>query len=168
MTNLTELILIHNRTSQHVAQQFENCWLARYPRPNRCIHDNGGEFIGWPFQELLQQAGIQDVATTTYNPQANAICERMHQTIGNILRTLTHVNPPANEQQARQIVENALATAMHATRCGVSRSLGISSGAFVFHRDMFLDLPVVADLLLIQERRQILIDENLRRQNLKR
>ena len=31
VTNLTELILIHNRTSQHVAQQFENCWLARYP-----------------------------------------------------------------------------------------------------------------------------------------
>ena len=31
-----------------------------------------------------------------------------------------------------------------------------------------MDLPVVADLLSIQDKRQALIDENLRRQNLKR
>ena len=54
VTNLTKIVLLTNRSSQHVANQFENCWLARYPRPNRCIHDNGGEFIGWQFQELLQ------------------------------------------------------------------------------------------------------------------
>ena len=168
VTNLTEIIILNNRTSHHVAQQFENCWLSRYPRPNRCVHDNGGEFTGQAFQELLQRAGIQDVSTTSYNPQANAICERMHQTIGNVLRTLVHVNPPRNNLQARQIVENALATATHATRCGVNRSLGISSGALVFQRDMFLDLPIVADLLLIQRKRQVLIDENLRRQNQKR
>ena len=92
----------------------------------------------------------------------------MHQTIGNVLRTLVHVNPPTNPRQARQLVENALATAMHATRCGVSRSLGIAPGALVFQRDMFLDLPILGDLLTIQRKRQILIDENLRRQNTKR
>jgi transposase InsO family protein len=168
VTNLVELILIDNRTANHVAQQFENCWLSRYPRPNRCIHDNGGEFIGMKFQELLQQAGIIDVPTTSYNPQANAICERMHQTVGNVLRTLVHLNPPENGNQARQLVENALATAMHATRCGVHRSLGIAPGALVYQRDMFLDLPIIADLLTIRNKRQVLIDENLRRQNVKR
>ena len=168
VTNLTELILIDNRSSQHVAAQFQNCWLSRYPQPVRCIHDNGGEFVGWPFQELLQQAGIQDVATSAYNPQSNAICERMHQTVGNVLRTLVHVHPPTNAAQARQLVENALATAMHATRCAVNRSLGISPGALVFQRDMFLNLPIIADIISIRNRRQILIDENLRRQNIKR
>ena len=168
VTNLTEIVLLNNRSSSHVAEQFQNCWLARYPRPNRCIHDNGGEFMGWQFQELLQQAGIYDVPTTTYNPQANSICERMHQTIGNVLRTLIHLNPPTNPQQARQIVENALSTTIHAMRCSVSRSLGISPGALVFQRDMFLDLPIIGDLMLIQQKRQILIDENLRRQNQRR
>ena len=29
--NLVELIRINNKTAEHVAQQFENCWLFRYP-----------------------------------------------------------------------------------------------------------------------------------------
>ena len=33
---------------------------------------------------------------------------------------------------------------------------------------MLIDVPVIADLAVIQERRQVLIDENLRRQNQKR
>jgi hypothetical protein len=41
-------------------------------------------------------------------------------------------------------------------------------GALIFHRDMFLDIPLIADLATIQERRQILIDERLRRSNMKR
>ena len=106
VTNLVEIIIIDNRSSQHVAEQFENCWLARYPTPLKCVHDNGGEFVGWQFQELLQRAGIQDVATMTYNPQANAKCGRMHQMVGNVLRTLTHLHPPENAQQARQMTEN--------------------------------------------------------------
>jgi transposase InsO family protein len=168
VTNLVELVRIDNKTSHHIATQFENSWLSRYPRPNRCVHDNGGEFIGWEFQRLLQQVGIKDVATTSRNPQANAVCERMHQTVGNILRTLLHVNRPQNAQAAAQLVDEALATAMHAMRCAASRTLGISPGALVFHRDMILDLPVIADLLTIRDKRQVLIDENLRRQNLKR
>lgn len=46
--------------------------------------------------------------------------------------------------------------------------MGISPGALTFHRDMILDLPIIADLHNIQNRRQVLIDENLRRQNQKR
>ena len=46
------------------------------------------------------------------NPQSNAIYERMHQTVTNVLRTLVHTNPPQNMTQARDIIDNALATAM--------------------------------------------------------
>lgn len=92
----------------------------------------------------------------------------MHQTAANVVRTLVHVNIPQNEEQANQFIDNALATAMHATRCAVHRTLQISPGALVYRRDMFLDLPIIADLLTIQQRRQILIDENLRRENNRR
>ena len=37
----------------------------------------------------------------------------MHQTVRNILRTLPYSNPPQNMTQARDIIEAALATAMH-------------------------------------------------------
>ena len=61
VTNLVELIRINDKSSPHVSNQFKNCWLSRYPRCNRCVHDNGGEFIGWPFQGLLWRAGIKYV-----------------------------------------------------------------------------------------------------------
>ena len=118
---------------------------------------------------MLQRTGIEDVPTTVKNPQLNAICERMHQTVGNILRTTTNARQgAANMQVAVQSVHDALATAMHVMRCAVSRSLGVAPGNLVFQRDMFLELPLVADLVTIQERRQVLINENLRRQNSKR
>ena len=169
VTNIVELVRINNKTSEHVAQKFEDTWLSRYPWPVRCIHDNGGEFIGAPFQLLLQKSNIQDKPTTSKNPQANAVCERMHQTVGNMLRTHLHGNEYVNEETANNIVDHALATTMHATRIAVSRHLGNNSpGAIAFHRDMFLNIPFEADLLAVQERRQLLIDRNLERQNAQR
>lgn len=168
VTNLTELVRIDNKTSAHVTTKFEQTWLARYPWPRNCIHDNGGEFTGWEFQLLLENLGIKDVPTTSRNPTANAICERMHQTVGNILRTMLHTNPPHTVTAAKEIVDNALATAMHAMRASISTTLGAAPGALVFSRDMFLNIPMIADWHQIAQRREQLVNESLRRQNLKR
>ena len=51
--NLVEMIRIDEKSSQHVRNKFEQSWLSRYPWPERCIHDNGGEFVGFEFQQLL-------------------------------------------------------------------------------------------------------------------
>ena len=91
---------------------FENNWLARYPKPDRCVHDNGGEFIGADFQRILTLNGVHDVPTTV---KTHAICERMHQAAGNILRTLTLTPPPQNLVPAQNLIDSALATTMHAT-----------------------------------------------------
>ena len=77
VSNVVEAIWIKDKTSQHIAEQFENCWLSRYPRPLKCIHHKGGEFIGWNFQELLTQFGIKSKPTTVKNPQSNAACQRI-------------------------------------------------------------------------------------------
>jgi len=45
VTNLTELVRIENKTSEHVRMKFEQSWLARYPWPRNCIHNSGREFI---------------------------------------------------------------------------------------------------------------------------
>ena len=45
--NLPEIIPINTATSREVADAFEDQWLGRYPFPQRCIHDNGNEFLGW-------------------------------------------------------------------------------------------------------------------------
>ena len=44
----------------------------------------------------------------------------------------------------------------------------ISPGTLVFSRDMFIDVPIISNLKDIQDRRQQLIDKNLRRHNKKR
>ena len=38
----------------------------------------------------------------------------MHQAVGNVLRVLLYNNPPKNMTQARDIMHDILATAMHA------------------------------------------------------
>ena len=96
------------------------------------------------------------------------VCERLHQTVANVLRTTIAQHPPRNRDQATAAIDYALSTNIHITRCTTSRSLGISPGTLVFCREMFLDLPIIVDLLQIQQNRHVLIGENLRRQNKRR
>jgi hypothetical protein len=45
----------------------------------------------------------------------NAICERMHQAVGNSLRVLWQWTPPNHLDYAHLLVDTALANAMYAT-----------------------------------------------------
>ncbi len=96
------------------------------------LHDKGGEFIEQNFQWPLEIFSIKDICSTSKNLQSNAICERMHQTVTNVLRTLVHTNPPQNMTQARDIIDDALATAMYAIQTTVATNLGIMPGALAF------------------------------------
>jgi transposase InsO family protein len=69
-----------------------NTWLARYPLPQHCVYDQGGEFIALPFQQVLLCHQIAGHPTTAKKPQTNSVCERMHQSIGNSLRVYLHYN----------------------------------------------------------------------------
>ena len=69
----------------------------------------------------------------------------MHQTVGNVLRTLLHGEPPQNIKNAKEYVDEALSIAMHAMRVGVHSTMGSSPGNLAFNRDMFLNIPVQAD-----------------------
>ena len=86
VTNFADAIHLRNKTASHMGMQFKNLWLSRYPCPVHCIHDRGTEFMCIDFQHSLQRCGIKDVAISARNPQANTICEQLHQSIGNALR----------------------------------------------------------------------------------
>ena len=121
--NLVELVQIENKTSENIARRFHNTWLARYPQPERVIHNNGGEFTGQEFQGLLYDLGIQPSGTTVKNPQSNAVCNQMHQTVATILKTTIKASPPQNVDNVNNIVEDALAAAMHSLCATVSTTL---------------------------------------------
>ena len=148
-------------TSAHVALQFSNCWLSRYPRPVKVIYDQGKEFVEYHFSTLLENHGIKGVPITVKNPQSNAIVERMHQAAGNVLRTLLTLDPPVGIASANNLVETALANVLYATRATIHSALNTTPGALVFGRDMILNIPLVADLHAIQQRRQQIVDQRL-------
>jgi hypothetical protein len=55
----------------------------------------------------------------------------MHQTVNIVLRTLVNTNPPHNMTQARDKIDDALATAMHAIQTTVATTLGSTPSALV-------------------------------------
>ena len=71
------------------------------------------------------------------------------------------------QQQAEQIIYNALATVIYATRCAVNHTMKTSSGALIFCRDMFVDVTIMTDLIAIRNNRQQLIDTDLQKHNCK-
>jgi hypothetical protein len=86
--DLVKLIRVDNKTAKHIPDRFIQSWLCQYPCSVQCLHDKGGEFIGQNFQWLLEIFSIKDICSTSKNTQSNAICEKMHQTVNNVLRTL--------------------------------------------------------------------------------
>ena len=88
-TGWPEFTAILNKTSYHISILFDGIWLCRYPCPARVVYDNGAEFVGQEFQELLQSYGIKPVPTTVRNPRSNGMVERVHLTMEDMLRTMT-------------------------------------------------------------------------------
>jgi hypothetical protein len=74
--------------------------------------------------------------TTVNKPQANAICERLHQTVTNALRPSLHAHHPPNADEAALIIDAALQTAAYSARAAIHGSLKLTPRALVFHRDI--------------------------------
>ena len=61
---------------------------VRYLWPTQVTYDRGSEFIGQELQHrITHNYGIKGKLITVRNPQANAIVERIHQVIANIIWT---------------------------------------------------------------------------------
>ena len=77
------------------------------------------------------------------------------------MSTLMFAHPPQHVVDSQELLDCALATAAHTTRTGIHSTLKTSPGALIFNRDMLLDIPVMADLQLLKDYRQHVIDKNL-------
>jgi len=164
-SGLCDACRLENKTSLHVANKYYSLWLTRYPRPLRCIHDNGTEFTAPPFQQLLQHMGIQNVTTTVKNPQENSVIERMHLTFGQLLRSiLTQGKVSQNEQHSdllHSYIDTALSSSLYAINSAINSTTKVSPGTFIFHRDMLLPIQYITNWELIRHRKQLRIHHNI-------
>jgi hypothetical protein len=117
--------------------------------------------VPWRLSELLPLHAHQKIHNQTQFVS-------MHSTVGDMLRTLCRQEPPQNVATAIKLVDSALASAQYGLQTAVHRTLGISPGALVFQRDMLLPIPVLSDYNLIRQRHQTVINDNNRRENLRR
>lgn len=83
--NWLELALAPTANTTSCANQFDINGLCCCPCPNKVGHNNGEDFIAEEFQELLMSYDIQSKMTTVKNPMAQALVERLHLTLGNLL-----------------------------------------------------------------------------------
>ena len=91
---------------------------------------------------------IYDRPTTSKNPQSNFICEQMHQTMGDIFRTILHGEAVFNN--AGSYCGQALATSMHALCATASRSLdNHSPGKIAFNRHIVELTPSKVNISLV-------------------
>lgn len=168
VTNFCAIKRIDNKSANHVSLQFEIEWLARYPRPTRCVCDQGTEFLGYHFMNLLQRYNIRPGISTVKNPMSNSIVERLHQTIANTLRATLSQHQVIQNETFERIADLALQRAAHAVNSTVHRTLKTTPGALVFQRDMILNIPMIADLQFIADNRQQLVDRRTMETNRKR
>lgn len=155
---------IIDKSSETISRLFNKCWLSRYPRPRYVTCDNGGEFK-LHLAELCKTYTIGRKPTSSRNPQANAILERVHGVVNSMLRTsgLNDLDEVTDAQIDDWITNTAWA--IRATHHTVLKS---SPGAAIFGRDMLFDIPYVADWADIGRRRQMQVDRDNARENSRR
>ena len=114
---------------------------------------------------LLKDFQIKPKATSVKNPQANAPVERIHQVLGNMLRTkdlLNHVFDYVDPWTS------ILASIAWAIRCSYHCTFKASPAQLVFNRDMVMHMAHIANWNEISRKKQEQVDKDNTRENAKR
>jgi hypothetical protein len=87
LTGWFELAPLYGAPTAFRAQQLlDNTWLARYRRPREIGFDNGGKFMA-DFKDLCDNMGSKKKPSAAWNPQSNAILERIPQVLADCIRS---------------------------------------------------------------------------------
>ena len=164
-TGWFEIAQIPDKSSETVANVLEMTWLTRYPWPTQVVMDRGREFMGEVKAMLRDDYGITRKPITTRNPQANAMVERAHATLHNMIRSNSIKDKRDLAFEKWDGVLSAVAFAMRATVHTTNRA---TPAQLVFGRDAMLNVNFEANWQYIKDRKQKLIQQNNKRENSKR
>jgi hypothetical protein len=164
-TGWFEMIELSTKQADEVANAVETTWLSRYPWPQEVTFDAGTEFKA-EFRKMIEEDyHIKAKPITIRNPQANAIIERIHGVVGDMIRTF-NVNELDNAHN--HPFEGFVASICWAVRSTYHTTLNATPGQLVFGRDMIFNIRHQADWQLINQRKRVRIDDNNLRENAKR
>ena len=166
VTGWFEIEEIPGKSADIVMDVLERTWLTRYPKPAEIIMDRGTEFMAEVRSSLQDDYGITHKNITTRNPQANAMVERAHQTVHNLiasldLRSKHHVDAHHGWKGILSAVAFAMRATVHSTAKATPMQL-------VFGRDAVLNIRFQADWHYLTARKQRMILHNNEKENAKR
>ena len=164
VTGWFEIKAIMKPDAVTVMDAFHEAWLCRYPRPEEIGFDNGSEFKD-VFSATCRNYGVKEKHSTSHNPQSNGVIERIHQVVGNSLRTF--------QLESANLTENDpwtpyLASVAWAVRSTYHTILNATPGQLVFGRDMVLPIQFQADWARIKLRKQETINKSNAQENARR
>jgi hypothetical protein len=163
VTGWFEIKAISKPDAATVMDAFYEAWLCRYPRPAEIGFDNGSKFKK-VFSETCTNYGIKEKHSTSHNPQSNGIIERIHQVVGNALRTykLEAVERDNDDSDPWSAYLASVAWAVRSTYHTVQNA---TPGQLVFGRDMVLPIQFQADWAQIKLKKQERIDKSNEQEN---
>jgi len=159
-TGWFEMKEIKTKSADVVSNVVDQTWLTRYPYPTILTYDRGPEFMAEFAKMITEDYGIKRKGITTRNPQANAIIERVHQTLGNIIRTFDYDDLDMDDPWS-----GILSATMFAIRSTYHTTLQATPSQLVFGRDAILNTVFEADWNHIRQRRRKLILKNNANEN---
>ena len=165
-TSWFEICEKSNKKGMTSANIVEQQWLTRYPWPTQVICDRGTEFNNQEFKDMLKNDyGVTTKVISVRNPQANSIIERVHQVLGNMIRTFELEKNYIDEDDPWSGILSAAAFAIRST---YHTTLKSTPGQLVFGRDMVLNSTHEANWEYIRKRKQQIIAKNNKAENAKR
>jgi hypothetical protein len=138
-------------------------WFSRFPHCQNIIFDNGSEFK-LHFIALCESYGVKPKPTRIKNPQANTILEQIHQLVMTMICTSEIDMADSEAPRDRDAILTNVSWAICSTYHTVLKA---SLGAAIFGRDMFFNIPYIADRKKIGDYRQHEKDLNNKRKNKK-
>ena len=163
-TGWFEIVEVTTKRADVVANAVEQTWLTRYPWPQNVVLDRGKEFMAEFSRMIKNDYGIKKKLITTRNPQVNSIVERVHQTLGNMIRTFSVQDMELDEDDPWSGILSAIAFSIRAT---VHTTLQASPMQLVFGRDTIVNIIHKAKWKYIQDRKQKIIRLSNKRENAK-
>ena len=165
-TGWFEIVEVPKKRADYISNLIEINWLTRYPWPTEIIMDRGSEFAAEVRKMLNKEYPIKRKLITTRNPQANAIIERIHQVVHNMIR----VQAISGKKDVKETykLEGVLAAVRSAVLSVVHTTTRATPTQLVFGRDALLNISFEADWQYIKERKQRRIVQNNRKENSKR
>ena len=144
-TRYAQAYVTTSQTAVTVARVLFTQFFTQYGWPTKLITDQGPQFEGRLFQNLMKEAQIQKIRTTPYHPEGNAQCEQFNRTLLNMLGTM-----PPNAKKEWQEWASAMT---HMYNCTVSKTTGFAPYYLMFGREP--KIPIDIELNLPSTREEV-------------